>query len=549
MNTTVYPSWNQCPRTSESSYSDVFSRRRPICQKCKFYGNTSDFRISKPCTICAMFNDGKWGWENGHVGEIEYLQGENGVLPGHCGVQDAIERNEIQGDRPRTLNEQVILGFVQYALYNHLKWKEILEMDLSGPNPLLTMTERMKEYQRRFCPEDTSDIEINAGIDNVWYWWKIIPEGTVLPKRLQNVLTMMLVSYEDKQYENCVPKTCQMLEGELSDNIWDDFLETYVEPCQVAHIYMLTLKKALEYDDEFESTHVNLKKNDELPRDIGSKDRNWVRMWNGESPRQWSPDEEETNYIFYKVISYDTSSLENEMLVKTKVVKLVDREIFGTYLKDVTDCDYMMERPWFRRPDIWYPTPNLLESGGEDRRRSGWENELWNPGIIFNIPGYEHVTIVQFLENEANKYLGFEDTKIWEDVQNRTNIYIDNEYENERKWRDWRQEIDEDEYWDDSVYEDGISDISYISDDELPPNENNNERNVNRVLDFGEEEIEYEPGEIEENNNTNTEKLKNVTGKLLEIQGFVDEKLREKLSEGDYLELVNKLLDAYRCVK
>ena len=69
------------------------------------------------------------------------------------------------------------------------------------------------------------------------------------------------------------------------------------------------------------------------------------------------------------------------------------------------------------------------------------------------------------------------------------------------------------------------------------------------MLDFGEEEIEYEPGEIEENTDTNTEKLKNVTGKLLEIQGFVDEKLREKLSEGDYLELVNKLLDVYRCVK
>ena len=75
---TEYPTLFQCPETGGDLPEPGL-----FCKKCSHHGtikkplqrqllteegteNTSDWKIEKPCTICAMANDGFWGWEEGH---------------------------------------------------------------------------------------------------------------------------------------------------------------------------------------------------------------------------------------------------------------------------------------------------------------------------------------------------------------------------------------------------------------------------------------------------------------------------------------------------
>ena len=60
---------------------------------------------------------------------------------------------------------------------------------------------------------------------------------------------------------------------------------------------------------------------------------------------------------------------------------------------------------------------------------------------------------------------------------------------------------------------------------------------------------DYEPGEIEENNNSSDTKLVDVVEKLKDLQTFVDDSVKDSVPEGVYLELVNKMLDVYKTAK
>ena len=234
------------------------------CKNRIYHGESTLFKTIKPCTICAMDNGGKWGWDDNVLGE-EHLIDENGALPGHCGVEDCLVRNQIGGyyttDVSKTLNEQIVLGFAQYALYNHLKWKEILV-----PSERSVYYPSLKMNIDKYAADDTSNIDEDGQIDQAWYWWKMIPRGLCLPERLISTFRQMIVSFEDKQHEGCVPKTSQKLEGVLSDDIWTDFDETYVEPVQVAHLFHMTMLKLLECDDEVEFDSVSLDGDDALPQ-------------------------------------------------------------------------------------------------------------------------------------------------------------------------------------------------------------------------------------------------------------------------------------------
>ena len=86
MGDTAYPQFTQDPATGRPNFG------RTYCRKCSHYGVINENVFTRPCTICAMDNDGKWGWEEGHFGEKEFLQEENGSLPGHCGVIDALNQ-------------------------------------------------------------------------------------------------------------------------------------------------------------------------------------------------------------------------------------------------------------------------------------------------------------------------------------------------------------------------------------------------------------------------------------------------------------------------
>tara|TARA_Y100001958_G_C21248511_1_gene581345 strand:+ start:438 stop:2075 length:1638 start_codon:yes stop_codon:yes gene_type:complete len=542
--TTYHPTFGQNSRTGElmSSPGPIWRTNMTYpCKKCIYHGESTLFKTIKPCTICAMDNGGKWGWDDNVLGE-ENLIDENGALPGHCGVEDCLVRNEIGGyytsDVSKTLNEQIVLGFAQYALYNHLKWKEILV-----PSERSVYYPSLNEYRNRYAADDTSNIDEDGQIDQAWYWWKMIPRGLCLPERLISTFRQMIVSFEDKQHEGCVPKTSQKLEGVLSDDIWTDFDETYVEPVQVAHLFHMTMLKLLECDDEVEFDSVSLDGDDALPQDIGAVDKKWIR----ETASHLGDDIQGLKYIYYKKINYEVAE-DDPGRTKTKVVKIFDKDIFGTYLEDVTDYDWCMRRPWYRRTDIWHPVPNIIEANGEDRRGHHWEKELWNPGL--------RCSILAHLKDEVYEYIAYGATGFWEDIMRTTNEMLESDYENERSFNEYISNTDPSEL-------DGYHSVTYVVNDEddWPPSiwmddlDEWRPHSVARQLDFGNEEIdydseiEYEPGEIEVNNNSNSTKLSEVVEKLKDLQMFVDDSVKDSVPEGVYLELVNKMLDVYKCAK
>jgi hypothetical protein len=539
--TTYYPTFGQNSLTGESMSTPgpLWSANITYpCKKCIYHGSTNMFKTIKPCTICSMDNGGKWGWDDSILGE-EHLIDENGALPGHCGVEDCLVRNKIGGyytrDGSKTLNEQIVLGFSQYALYNHLKWKDIL-----FPSERREYFPSLNQYRNRYAAEDNSDISDEGPIDQAWYWWKMIPRGLSLPERFISTFRLMIVSFEDKQHEGCVPKTSQKLEGELSDDIWSDFDETYVEPVQVAHLFHMTMIKMLECDDEVEFSIISLNGDDALPEDIGSIDRKWISE---------TDPLEGMKYIYYKKINYEVA-VDDPGRTKTKVIKIFDRDIFGTYLEDVTDYDWTMCRPWYRRTDIWHPVPNIIEANGEDRRGHGWENDLWNQGIRW----YD---ILNHFKEEVFEYIAYGSTRFWEDLSRQE--MIENDYENERTFHEYisnvdPSEIDEDhsitfvvndeDDWPSAIWMDELDGWAPI-------------RSVARRLEFDDDESgieygyeeEYEPGEIEKNTNPSNQKLKDVIEKLKDLQMFVDDELKDSIPEGVYLDLVNKMLDVYKSAK
>ena len=148
----------------------------------------NDHMIKEPCTICAMANGGWWGWNNvvsdqAEINTVEQRIESNGAFPGRDGISDAISGHSvISTSNPinhLASDYQVILGFVQYALFNHKKWSEIL---FSSSEPDMESYKNMSE-------------DIN------WYWWKIIPSGLVLPKRFHTILCQMIVDY---QFDTCL---------------------------------------------------------------------------------------------------------------------------------------------------------------------------------------------------------------------------------------------------------------------------------------------------------------------------------------------------------
>ena len=138
-----------------------------------------------------------------------------------------------------------------------------------------------------------------------------------------------------------------------------------------------------------------------------------------------------------------------------------------------------------------------------------------------------------------------------------TNEMLESDYENERSFNAYISNVDPSEL-------DSYHSVTYVVNDEddWPPSiwmddlDEWRPRTVARSkIDFGNEEIdydseiEYEPGEIEVNNNSNSTKLSEVVEKLKDLQMFVDDSVKDSVPEGVYLELVNKMLDVYKCKK
>ena len=166
-----FPTKNMNP----SSKTPKEAKENPLgldysCEYCNKYGvrfgdHTDDIFIVTPCSICAMNNGGVWGWDKKEDGIYEKIK-TNGMLPGNDGISDVLLSHT--ADPPKRvyepLMEEIILGYVQHALYFHLKWEDIMDFE-EGPS---------KEHGR------PSNSFYRLGKGNVWHWWKLIRLGGIV---------------------------------------------------------------------------------------------------------------------------------------------------------------------------------------------------------------------------------------------------------------------------------------------------------------------------------------------------------------------------------
>jgi hypothetical protein len=545
---TEYPTLFQCPETGEDLPEPGL-----FCKKCSHHGtikkplqrqllteegveNTSDWKIEKPCIICVMANDGFWGWEEGHFGENEFRTPENGVLPGRCGVRDALNHHEVSVPTPNgVLNEQIILGFAQYALYNHLKWKDILE-------PLNTLGETraaIVTYQSKYCATDNNYIDDEGETDEAWYWWKMIPKGIVLTDRLKEKLVSILVEYPDQQLEACVPKTCQPLNyREMTDDIWETFWDTYVEPSHVSHLFTATMEAVLTYDDELE-WHIDRNSPEEGNPFIGvssffQSDIEWIRRY-ALSPRLClSP----MNFFVYREYPEGENVLTSPDNYMFRLIRIFDRDMFGTYLVDVINYQYRWDN--FRRSDISRST--ALENATEFAVDAV---NIWVPPHprIRRSEGVGDVYI-GLLSTNVETSICHEDTSYWEDLQTISDDIIDSDYSNERSFREYlNMETEENEA---SI----VTFIDYETDDAPPVNDYAMDGSV-EYHDF-EYEVEDDEDEsaarefIARQAVSVVEESHKLVEKLKELQTLVDEKIKDCIPEGVYLEMMNHMCEMYK---
>tara|TARA_B100000579_G_scaffold232831_1_gene190868 strand:- start:9051 stop:10499 length:1449 start_codon:yes stop_codon:yes gene_type:complete len=473
----IYPHIDEDPREG----CQMIDSTRYRCTKCIQYGiiNPEEMR-TEPCTICAMANGGAWGWEDGHYGDPRYSFKTNGCPPGRDSITDVLSNHDVDPDNDWFItDEEVVLGFAQYALYNHYKWKDILDLK-EGVSKHRTGIPPMSYLQP---PEDNTDYH--------WYWWKIIPYGVVLPKRLRNVLEKQLVQYQLEMVnsELFVPKTHQLKgDRELSDDIWETFWDTYVEPGHVAHLFSLTLKTILEiciphtsiresqrgwFNQELNSFTI-VEHQDIEECNLPECDKLWVYLC---CPSRFT---ENTKYFILRGegLLFNDNYSEGE-----RILRILDRDIFGTYLTDV--ITYTCRNAFYRRGNIMNHSHSI--------------KDLWNTlnNDIFSLS----FDVVRNLCIESTDW--FEERLMY--------VHIMDDYGNERFFR-------EDNY--STIVSDNGDDNSYHV-------------------------IEYEINTHGEEDNIHewTEHI----NKLKELQMIIDDDgVKDKIDEGIYLKLMNGLGELYK---
>lgn len=511
---TEYHTMSQCPETAEYITPMCTYAPEPglVCKKCLHYGDikkpvarrlitaegvedTSEWKIVKPCTVCAMANQGFWGWEEGHVGDTDFRAPENGVLPGRCGVRDVLNHHRVSEPTQKgVLNEQVILGFVQYALYNHLKWKDILTINrktLAGTREVVT------PYQRKYCATDTTNIGDPSESDEAWYWWKMIPRGVVLSEMLSKKLMSLLVDFPDQQKPGCVPKTCQPIDGEVSDDIWGSFWDTYVEPLHVSHIFTATIESVLTYDDSLEWTKERIYHGDILVGMVCPSDVEWIQDC-------LFPKERGEWLDFY---SYTEQSEDPSDTGMKRFYRILDRDIFGTYFPEVV---LYRPRVWLRRHDIRSHPDRMM-------RRTHRIAEMWGLDELDGVNEDLRETSWE-ASWKALERIGYEETDYWEEIIRISDDIIDSDYSNERSFREY---LAMEEGRDNVIAWAEVGNFDEYITEEWPPNQ------------------EETLVDVETESNMLVEKLK-------ELQTLVDEKVKDCVPEGVYLELMNNMCEMYK---
>jgi hypothetical protein len=344
----VYPTVHEDPRDGRGCDVGYY-----YCKNCVEFGdiikveednyphppeNNSIRRV--PCVVCAMANGGAWGWKEGHKGEKEHLLKSNGQVPGNSGIEDILSGHSHEPwSNWDVSDEEVVLGFVQYGLYNHHTWEEIIDVG-EGPSrnrPSLPPSSYLNQSSDRYK-------------DN-WYWWKVIPYSVVLPKRLIKVMKEMLKDYTEGSE---IPEDRQNLAGrEYEEGTWEYLFETYIEPAHVVHLFIKTLKRVLQRNiGEFDghNTITNFHKHKKIPRAISQllysdESLEWLACSNSQMDNEITSSGENEGRVHYLVRG--TGDIFEEGYDHT-VLNILDRDIFGTCLMNVIGYDWKQFRSFNR---------------------------------------------------------------------------------------------------------------------------------------------------------------------------------------------------------
>ena len=486
----VYPTVHEDPRDGLGSDVGYY-----YCKNCVEFGdilkveennyphppeNNSIRKV--PCVICAMANGGAWGWKEGHKGEKEHLLKCNGALTGNCGIEDILSGHSPDPwlssgvSSGEVSDEEVVLGFVQYGLYNHYTWEEIIDVGegLSRNRPILPPSIYLEQSSSRYK-------------DN-WYWWKVIPYSVVLPKRLVKVMKEMLKDYTEGSE---IPEDKQNLGGsDHEEGTWEYFFETYIEPSHVVHLFLKTLEKTLERNiDKFDGynniTHFH--KHKKVPRAISqllySNDSlEWLACCNSQMDADFASSSESEERVHFLVRGGgDIFDGENEHTV----LRIFDRDIFGTCLMNVISYDWKQSRS-FNREGIILDTLERPPSPDD-------LNTLWR----------------------KNNY-----RELYEDVYKKITFEITEGVHTPYQG----------EHLDDYDCEESFRVM------------------ISTFRDEYENETDYESEEEEEEGKVSVD-TKEIITKLREFEEIIDEDVKEKVPENVYKVMLEKLHEVYKIVK
>ena len=463
------------------------------CEKCQKYGETKynysgEEMRTIPCTVCAMQFGGTW------VG----CGNMNGTLPGICSVESLISENPedvMDGEESQALDHQVILGFVQFALYNHLKWSDILDL------------EEGKSKDRPKCPPEEyrqpHDYEEIHQYSKNWYWWKIIPHGTKLPKRLVKILkeilqgfTMMEITCSNSRVY--LPKNIQLKYNYVLEDYepsWeDDFWNTYVEPQHVAFIFAQCTKEILKRftDENTEFTRLNL-------GNIGEED---IILHDLQDPNLKAP------WQLIQAMEWRDQFMDSRLTERYQAqcftfmgeyLNITDRHVFGCSIQDVINYDSE-----FR--DITNITRNsFIQTVAEAEAGVEWRSRLWNTNFV----AHNNSEMYAFWKL-PHYYLVFNDRHNWT-PRNIEGVLTDWELEYEFTYRP-------------EDFDHLNSGGATFTDEEY---------DINDYIEFESEDEE------DDSNKEKKDKLKEIM-ELIE-----DLKEKEKMNEGEYLEISGKMKEMY----
>ena len=493
------------------------------CKYCKKYGicfrdHTDDIFVVTPCSICAMNNGGVWGWEKNEDGTYEKIK-TNGMLPGNDGITDVILSHMTNPPRREyePLMEEIILGYVQHALYCHLKWEDIMDFKEGAS----------KDHGR------TSNSFYRLGKGDVWHWWKLISLGSVISSPHWDGDSDIFTSKLPKRFCKVLKEILSIVKTYDRNESWDEFWKTEVEPVDVAIIYNYVMKKVLDrhvdrnkyYDTGFPERAYKCEdygvidyvradfKLMEEPDTIPYCERGIAWIFDHVDPEYYGNptfplcDPRDVAEHFY--VNY-FKDVDGRFRHVQEVLEIHEHDIFGTSLNMI-----------IHETHVWFIDINVCEIVPFSYDISSIMNQRWNgikdylsEALLFD------VSIEKYIHHSVLCKLTYQPLNINASRE----YYTTSDYTSEYNFRVNFETSDNIWTIPNPVYQ--IVDMSEIE-----------------TVNINIPGIEYEVDDDE--NELSGEKNKKIRDHLMGFQMIIEEDVKDHVNEGTYLKIMDKLKDVY----